>query len=140
MSHFARLMLYAFAIILLSATQSLGQVHRVSKEQLKGPIQECIVEVNAAQPTDLACSLPKNAHYYFEKFLKNSSDGGGGFNWKPCGSDDMCPGANGSWTGVIELKEEAERYAVQSRIVPFTTCNGQTCVVRARMTVTYSVQ
>jgi hypothetical protein len=123
------------------AKLKLGPLHAVPKDQLTGATTECIAETNATSPVDLACSLPAGSKYYFELMAKNGVNNDQSFNWKACETNPnfMCPGANGSWFGLGELQEDAGRFSVQGRIVPFTSCDGGPCPVRARLKVTYVI-
>lgn len=119
-----------------------GQPQRVSnKNQLQSSTTTCIAEVNAASPTDISCTVPSEG-YYAELFIKNGADGDQGWNWKPCDNassvtGSICPGANATWYINWPLPEENGQYGIQERLVPFTSCNGNPCVVRGRMIVTF---
>jgi len=93
------------SILLLRSFRLLGQAFWrpgvISRGLLQSPTTTCIVEVNAATPTDVSCTVPSEG-YYSELFLKNGMDDDQGFNWKPCDNAPsvdgaICPGANGTW-------------------------------------------
>lgn len=114
-----------------------------NKDQLQSPTTACIVEINARISTQVSCTVPSGAGYFYsELFLKNGLDGSQGFNWKPCDylvppDSALCPGANGSWyLDWPPLPEEGGQYGLQRTLVPFTSCHGP-CDVRGRVIVTF---